>query len=139
MTAFSDLYGALLPMILQVISAVLGLLLIRLSSVARERWGIEVEARMREALHSALMTGITGALGRGLSGKEAVAAAVAHAVQRGAPDAIASFGLSEDALADMAMAKLHEVINSSPLFKIGLSRAGVDGQTGDDPATEAAQ
>lgn len=114
MDVFSDLYGALLPLILQAISAVLGVLLIRLTGTAKERWGIEVEARLRETLHSALMTGITGALGRGLSGKEAVAAAVSHAVRRGAPDAIARFGLSEGDLADMAVAKLHDVLSASP-------------------------
>ena len=35
---------------------------------ARARWGIEIEARHREALHSALMTGVRHALARGAAG-----------------------------------------------------------------------
>lgn len=80
--------------------------------VLRQRWGIEIEARHRDALHSALMTGIASALGRGLTGQGAVTAALMHVRAGGAPDAVKYFGLADAALERMAMAKLQELMPS---------------------------
>ncbi len=102
------IYAELLPVILQLIAAVLGMVLLRAANVARERWGIEIEARHREALHSALMTGITAALGKGLRGKEAVGQAVHHVLRDGAPAAVEFFGLDAPALEYMVEAKLNQ-------------------------------
>lgn len=103
---FLLLYWELLPTLLQVIAAILGVLLMRAANTARTRWGIEIEARHREALQSALMTGITAALARGLRGGEAVTAAIDHAAKAGAPDAIEFFGLGVDDLTRIAESKL---------------------------------
>ena len=102
------LYWELLPTLLQVIGAILGILLIRAANVARDRWGIEIEARHREALHSALMTGITAAVGKRLQGKEAVAEAVSHVLRKGAPDAVDFFGLGIPDLENMVEAKIQQ-------------------------------
>ncbi len=112
------LYWELLPTLLEVIGAILGILLIRATSVARDRWGIEIEARHREALHSALMTGITAALGRKLDGEAVIRAAVTHVVDTGARDAVEFFGLGLDELQRMARSKLHQ---SQPLIGIDLA------------------
>jgi len=111
---FAQLYQLLLPTVLSAISTVLGVLLIRLSAVAKERWGIEIEARHREALQSALMTGVSKALSRGLTGDQAVQAAVEHVMTDGAPDAVAKFGLTLGKVASMARAKLHEAARGAP-------------------------
>jgi len=105
---FLLLYWELLPTLLQVIGAILGVLLMRAANTARTRWGIEIEASHREALQSALMTGITAALSRGLRGADAVTAAIDHATKTGAPDAIAFFGLGLDDLTRIAESKLHQ-------------------------------
>lgn len=84
----------------------------------KQRWGIEIEAKHRDALHSALMTGIAAALGRGLTGQGAVAAALAHVRAGGAPDAVRYFGLAEPALERMAMAKLQEMLPAMPASAI---------------------
>ncbi|TDE40943.1 hypothetical protein [Antarcticimicrobium sediminis] len=132
MNAFSDLLAPLMPVVLQVVSALLGVLLIRLTGVAKERWGIEIEARHRETLHSALMTGITAALSKGVTNKQAIAAAVSHAVQRGAPDAIKRFGLSEMDLADMAQAKLQDALSAMPWVGVDAPEIGAEiADTGD--------
>lgn len=113
MNAFlTTISSGLLPVLLQIIAAVLGVLLLRLSTIAKERWGIEIEARHREALQSALMTGIKSALSRGWSGEDALKAAVEHVIQRGAPDAVDYFGLSLGDLAEMAGAKLQDAITA---------------------------
>ena len=105
---FLLLYWELLPTLLQVIAAILGVLLMRAANTARTRWGIEIEARHREALQSALMTGITAALSRGLRGPEAITAAIEHAAKAGAPDAIDFFGLGLDDLTRIAESKLQQ-------------------------------
>lgn len=101
------LYTAILPTLLQVIGSVLGLLLIWVTGTMKTRWGIEIEARHREALHSAIMSGIRAALTKGLGGTDAVKDALAYAEQS-VPDAIAALSPSPDVLADLAQAKLRE-------------------------------
>lgn len=102
-----DIYTAILPTILQAIAGVLGLLLIRAANVASTRWGIEIEARHREALHSAIMSGIRAALSRGSTGQDAVAAALAY-VQESVPDALAALKPSQEVLTNLAKARLLE-------------------------------
>lgn len=111
---FLSLYWDLLPMLLQVIGAILGLLLMRAANMARTRWGIEIEARHREALHSAVMSGITSALMRGLNGSAAVAAAIQHTT-RSVPDALAALDPTTEVLTSIAEAKLRE---AQPLLEI---------------------
>lgn len=78
--------------------------------------GINIEARHREALHSALMTGVNAGLAKvsDLIGGKAVdvkSSAVAEAVNYvlgAVPDAVRFFGLTEAKLTDMVTAKLQE-------------------------------
>jgi hypothetical protein len=108
----TELYSAFLPTLLQIIGAVLMAILIRATEVARARWGIEIEARHREALHSALMSGIRAALSRGSSPQEAIAAAVQHAAQS-VPDAIMALQPDSGVLSSIAEAKLREVLDAA--------------------------
>lgn len=103
----SQIYAAVLPPMLALFGIILGRIIARAAAVAQDRWGIEIEARHREALQSALMTGITAALGRGLRGSDAIGAAIDHAVEKGAPDAVDFFDLSVDDLRRIAESKLH--------------------------------
>jgi len=103
-----NLYTAILPTLLQVIASVLGLLLIWVTGTLKTRWGIEIEARHREALHSAIMSGILSALTKGLSGTDAVTDALAYA-RKSVPDAINALSPSPDVLDDLAQAKLLKV------------------------------
>lgn len=97
----------LLPTVLELTGIALGGVLMRASLVAKKRWGIEIEAKHREALHSALMSGVRAALDRGLSGRAAVDAAVDHAAQS-VPDAMAALNPTVEVLASIAKAKLRE-------------------------------
>lgn len=109
MNALLDqVFAQFLPLILQGISAVLGLLLIQGAGIAKERWGIEIEARHREALHSALMSGIRAALERGDDRTAAITSAIAHATQS-VPDAISALNPSTGVLQSIAEGKLREV------------------------------
>lgn len=117
------LYWELLPTLLQIIAAILGLVLLRVADVARARWGIEIEARHREALQSALMSGISAALSRGLTGDAAIQSALVYA-RRSVPDAMAKLQPKEAVLRDLAAAKLHQ---ASPWVGIDLAQGAVGG------------
>lgn len=87
---------------------------------ARRWFGLEAEARMREALHSALTTGASAAISAlsDLAARrvlrieiesELVASAVAY-VLRATPDAVRFFGLDESRLTEMARAKFVQLL-----------------------------
>lgn len=103
------IYAEILPILLQLLAALLGLVLMRAAEAARKRWGIEIEARHREALQSALMSGISAALTRGLRGERAVAAALDH-VRGSVPDAMAALAPQPEVLHRLAEAKLHQAM-----------------------------
>lgn len=77
--------------------------------VLRERWDIDIDAGRQATLKSALITGLAGALGRNLTGRAAINAAVNHVIGVGAPDAVKRFGLTRADLENMAQARLQEM------------------------------
>ena len=97
---------AIAPHLLELIAAVATLIIGWLAAEARARWGIEIEARHREALHSALMTGVRHAISRGLQEREDVSQAAVAYVQTSVPDAVRALKPGPQQLADMAEAKL---------------------------------
>lgn len=104
---WTEIAGAILPGLVTLFGTILTILIAKAASVAQERWGIEVDAGHREALHAALMSGIQAALLRGLTGGEAVEAAVRHA-QSSVPGAIAKLSPGPGVLTSIAQAKLRE-------------------------------
>lgn len=105
----SDLSVAVLPGLITIFGTILTILINRASSVARERWGIEVEARHREALHSAIMSGIRQALSRGFSDRDAIGVALEYA-GKSVPDAIHKLAPRPGVLRTIAEAKLNEAL-----------------------------
>lgn len=103
------------------VSAAIGAVLATGLSVLGARlysWtGINIEARHREALHSAIMTGVNAGLskvvdligGRAIDVRSTAIAEALRYVGASVPDAIRFFGLSEDRLADMIAAKLSQI------------------------------
>lgn len=106
------LVNTVLPSVLAIVGTVLSAFLIKAAAAAKARWNIEIEANDREALHSALMTGIRAALQRGLGSGDAVIAAMAHA-QRSVPDALARLKPSDRVLGSIAEAKLEEALKAA--------------------------
>ena len=78
----------------------------------RDWTGIQIEALHREALHSALITGVRTAFERNLPPAAAVDAAVSYAQRIGALDAIAALGASRETLGAIARAKLQEAVSA---------------------------
>jgi hypothetical protein len=105
---FDTVLPAVLPHILEIVSLLIMLVISYMAKKLRDWTGIQIEARHREALHSALMTGVRYALDRNVPSAQAVALAVGYAQTIGAPQAVAALGVSEDTLGQIARAKLIE-------------------------------
>ena len=105
----------LLPAITAVVMAVVTGLLSLLTAWLREKFKIEIEARHRQALHSALETGVNRVLDKlthlpqVTRADAAVAEAVAY-VEKSVPDAIKALAPSKEHLRDMALAKAKEAL-----------------------------
>ncbi len=97
----------------------------RLADEAKKRTGIEVEARHREALHSALETALNVGLQRlAQRGKEAYGSRAfltdgLDYVHRSVPDAVQHFGVSDRMLGQMLTAKLAATRRIEPAGKGG--------------------
>lgn len=101
------LSDALLPYVLALIGLALTLLIGWAAAQFTRLTGIQIEARHREALHAALMTGARAALSRGLPVQQAVEHAMGYA-QTSVPGAIAKLRPPEPVLQQLARAKLQE-------------------------------
>ena len=108
-TLLSEAFTLFLPNVLQIISAILGALLIQGAGIAKTRWGIQIEATHREALHSALMSGIRAALARGEDQQAAITSAIKHATES-VPDAMFALKPTSTVLASIAEAKFREAL-----------------------------
>ena len=113
-----QIYTAVLPPLVLLLGTLLGHVIAKAAAAAQERWGIEIEARHREALHSAIMSGIRAALGRKLSGTAAIDAAISYAAIS-VPDAMVKLAPSRAILTDLAGAKLREALGDIPLLDLG--------------------
>ncbi len=106
-TLISELSAAALPAVVAGLGSILAIIINRAAGVAQVRWGIEIEARHREALHSALMSGVRSALSAGVSGPGVIVAATAYA-EASVPDAIRALKPTPDVLKAIAESKFRE-------------------------------
>lgn len=104
-----EILEALAPHFVEMISALITLF-VGWTSVRIHSWtGIQIEAKHREALHSAMMNGALMALDGNLSGKKAVDLIVDYA-RRSVPDAIRHLVKDESVLFRLAEAKLQQIL-----------------------------
>ena len=96
------------PHILELLGVLLTGIIGWAAAAVRKKWGIEIEARYREALHSALLTGAQLAMKNELTGKAAIDLVLRY-IKQSVPDAIGSLKPSPDVLTDLAKAKLEQV------------------------------
>lgn len=118
----TELYFAASPFLVDLLDVILVILLARISAIAAKRWGIEIEAKHREALQTAIMSGIRAAVGRGEIGSVAVQSALSHAL-RSVPDAITALRPAAGVLTSIAEAKLRESIEAQPIYSLGPTSA----------------
>lgn len=101
-------FAQLIPIILTVLSTILTTVLVRGSTLIKQRWGVEIEEKHRDALHSAIMSGLRSALQRGEKDDEAISSAITYA-HESVPDAIKALKPASTVLSSIATAKLREV------------------------------
>lgn len=97
--------AAVKPYLLELIGIALTILIGQITLYAKRKWGIDIEARHREALHAALTTGAQMALDRKLTTQAAINLAVGYA-QRSVPDAIKALKPATEVLENLARAKI---------------------------------
>ena len=119
-----DLIQAAMPQILDIAGIVLAGVLTWAAAAAKRKFGIDIDARHRESLHSALMTGARLAAARQMTGKAAVGLILDY-VRQSVPDALDRLMPGQGVLADLAEAKLHEAVQDK--LAEALARAGVTG------------
>ncbi|MER5171574.1 hypothetical protein [Thioclava kandeliae] len=102
------LMAALAPYIMQLLALAVTALVGWIAAEVKKRFGVEIEAKHREALHSALMTGAQLALSRlgAAAGTTALTQAAVAYAKTSVPDAIAKLGPSAAVLQDLAEAKV---------------------------------
>lgn len=106
--ALDTFITAATPGLLEILGLVLTGIIGWAAAAARKKWGIEIEAKHREALHWALFTGAQLALKHELTGKAAIDLVLRY-IKQSVPDAIGNLGASPEVLTDLAKAKLEEV------------------------------
>lgn len=107
------IWNTLAPHLVEMASVVVAGVIAWATAALRRKWGLEIEARHREALHAAVMSGVRAALARQSGGRIDTDAAVGDAlayVQQSVPDALGALRPSAHTLADLARAKLAEAV-----------------------------
>lgn len=115
-TALNEAASIVLPAAVQAIGVVLAALLAWLTVQVQKRTGLAIEAERRDALHSAIMTGVAAAakrLGEGAAPSLVAKEAVDYA-RRSVPDAIAALRPDAQVLTNLAMAKLEQLVTTRP-------------------------
>lgn len=100
-----QIWQILAPHVLEIIGVALSAIIASAAGYAKRKWGLDIEARHREALHSALLTGIKMAMARNLDTGKAVDLAIGYA-KASVPDAIKALKPTEGVLASIARSKM---------------------------------
>lgn len=96
------------PPLLEIVGIFLGLALTWAAAKAKQKFGIDIEAKHREALHLALMSAARLAIANKLTGQKAVDMIIDY-VYQSVPDAVAGLRPSAGVLDDLARSKLQAV------------------------------
>lgn len=107
----TDLVTAVTPLLIELLAIVLMAALTWAAARGKRKFGIDIEAKHRDALHSALMTGARLAAARQLTGAGALQLILDY-VRKSVPDALATLAPSQTVLTDLADAKLQEALGT---------------------------
>ena len=107
----AGLVAAVAPLLIDLLAIVLMAALTWAAAWGKRKFGVDIEAKHRDALHSALMTGARLAAARQLTGPGALQLILDY-VRKSVPDALATLAPSHAVLTDLADAKLQEVLGT---------------------------
>ena len=106
-----EILEALTPLLIDLLALLLSLAIGWLSLQAHRYLGVQVEARHREALHSAIMTGVRRSLAGNLSREQIIQEAL-HYARASVPDAVRALVRDDGILRALAEAKLRELLDA---------------------------
>ena len=105
------------PYVLEIVSIGVMTVLGFAANKARQKWGIDIEAKHRDALHTALMTAARLALAKQLTGAVAVDMILDYA-KRSVPDALNKLNPPQSVIENLAKSKI-EAVKAEPAFQAG--------------------
>lgn len=107
-SVLTGILTAITPHIIELVSLALAAILAWLAAWLKLKFKIDIEAKHREALHSALMTGVRLALARygATASKGVVLGAAVDYAREAVPDAIKSLKVPDAKLSEIALSKL---------------------------------
>ena len=100
-----ELLEALLPYVVAAIVSVASLLWGWASVYAKRKWGIQIEAIDRDALHSAIATGVDLVTDKGMTRDQRIDAVKAY-VAKSVPEALRKLAPPPDVLTGLILAKM---------------------------------
>lgn len=103
----NEIFEAATPHILQIVSIVVMAVVGFAAQKATQKWGIDIEAKHRDALHEALMTAARLAIGRNLTGQAAISLILDYA-KRSVPDALNKLSPPAVVIENLAQSKLEK-------------------------------
>jgi hypothetical protein len=99
------------PQIMEIVGVLFSMVLLFLSNLARVWLGVQIEARHREALHSALLTGVQAALDQGPSaGRDVIVRQAIDYARTSVPQAIKKLGPDNFIIRKLAERYANEVL-----------------------------
>lgn len=110
MDILKTIWLGLQPYALEIIGMIVAAVIARAAGFAKAKFGLDIEARHREALHSALMTGIRAALIKNPGGGEAVISEAIAYASRSVPDAMAALNPDGAVIELLARSKLQQIL-----------------------------
>ena len=105
-----DILVAPTPLLVDLLALLLGLAIGWLSPQAHRYLGVQVEPRHREALHSAIMTGLRHSLAEDVS-RERILHEALHYARTSVPDAVRALVKDDGVLRALAEARLRELVD----------------------------
>lgn len=106
-TVISAFAAELMPVVLQLLAAVLMGAISAAALAMKRNFGIAIDQKAQDDLHRALMSGVKAAIAAGTPRGEIVNAAVGHAM-KSVPDAIKRLSPAQAVLLNIAASKLEE-------------------------------
>ena len=100
------------PLLLELLAIVLMAALTWAAAWAKRKFGIDIEAKYRDDLHSALMTGARLAASRQLTGAAAVQLVLDY-TRKSVPDALKNLAPPQSVLKELAEAKMQKVVTEA--------------------------
>lgn len=99
------------PVLTETISVLIGAALLFLANLIRQKTGLDIEARHRDALHRALMSGVTAGLRDGPDvAKDVLITRAVEYAKSSVPDAIRKLKPEDFVLRKLAESKVGEVL-----------------------------